>query len=83
MAISPDAVSKIYFLPTHSLELVEAAALKEAMKQNFIESREPWLICFDVLIQYLCTLAMSDGFIPEEIFKEVKSTYCFQEMNRR
>ena len=30
----PDATSKIYFLPTHSLELVEAAALKDAMQQN-------------------------------------------------
>ncbi len=58
----PDAVSKIYFLPTHSLELVEAAALKEAMAQNFIESRLPLVMCFDVLIQYLCTLAVSDGF---------------------
>src|SRR6185369_728847 len=49
---SPDAVSKIYFLPTHSLELMEAAALKNAIKENFIENREPMLLCFDVLIQY-------------------------------
>ena len=78
----PDAVSKIYFLPTHSLELVEAAALKEAMAQNFIESRLPLVMCFDVLIQYLCTLAVSDGFYPDEIFEEVKSTYCFSEINK-
>ncbi len=73
----PDATSKIYFLPTHSLELVEAAALKEAITQTFIESREPMLLCFDVLIQYLCTLAVSDGFIPSEIFGEIKNTYCY------
>lgn len=77
---SPDAVSKIYFLPTHSLELVEAAALKGAVEQSFIESREPLLLCYDVLVQYLCTLAVSDGFMPDEIFKEVKSTYCYQEI---
>ncbi|TAL41583.1 MAG: ligase-associated DNA damage response DEXH box helicase [Chitinophagaceae bacterium] len=77
---SPDAVSKIYFLPTHSLELVEAAALKSAIDEKLIESREPMLLCFDVLVQYLCTLAISDGFIPDEIFREVKSTYCFREM---
>jgi ATP-dependent Lhr-like helicase len=76
----PDAVSKIYFLPTHSLELVEAAALKEAIKENLIESREPMLLCFDVLIQYLCTLAISDGFIPSAIYAEVKATYCYSEM---
>ena len=76
----PGEVSKIYFLPTHSLELVEAAALKSAMKINFIESREPRLLCFDVLIQFLSTLAISDGFYPDEIYKEIKSTYCFREM---
>ncbi len=73
----PDAVSKIYFLPTHSLELVEAAALKEAMEKSFIESREPRILCFDVLIQYLCTLAISEGFYPDDIFNEIRSTYCF------
>ena len=77
---SPDAVSKIYFLPTHSLELIEAAALKSAIKEQLIESREPMLLCFDVLIQYLCTLAVSDGFVADEIYKEIKSTHCYKEM---
>ncbi len=76
----PDAVSKIYFLPTHSLELVEAAALKEAIQQTFIESRDPRVLCFDVLIQYLCTLAISEGFYPDLIFQEIKSTYCYQDI---
>jgi ATP-dependent helicase Lhr and Lhr-like helicase len=77
---SPDAVSKIYFLPTHSLELVEAAALKTAVEEGVIETREPYLLCYDVLTQYLCTLAISEGFRPEEIFPEVRSTHCFAEI---
>ncbi len=76
----PGSVSNIYFLPTHSLELMEAAALKSAMQEDLIESKEPKLLCFDVLIQYLSTLAISDGFIPEIIFDEVRSTFCFKEM---
>jgi ATP-dependent helicase Lhr and Lhr-like helicase len=76
----PDAVSRIYFLPTHSLELIEAAALKAAVAETSIESREPLLLCFDVLIQYLCTLAISEGFVAEDLFKEVKATHCFQEL---
>ncbi len=79
---SPDATSRIYFLPTHSLELVEAAALKNAVKENFIESREPMLLCFDVLVQYLCTLAVSEGFKPDEIFEEVRSTYCYASITK-
>jgi ATP-dependent Lhr-like helicase len=76
----PGEVSRIYFLPTHSLELVEAAALKAAKDINFIESRDPRVLCFDVLIQYLCTLAVSDGFRPEQILPEVRATYCYSDI---
>ncbi len=76
-----DAVSKIYFLPTHSLELIEAAALKKAIAENVIESRVPMLLCYDVLIQYLSTLAVSDGFDPGKIFQEIITTHCYKEMN--
>ena len=79
---TPDATSKIYFLPTHSLELVEAAALKNAVEENFIESREPMILCFDVLVQFLCTLAISEGFKPDEIFEEITSTHCYAEMTK-
>jgi ATP-dependent Lhr-like helicase len=76
----PGEISKIYFLPTHSLELVEAAAIKQAIKEKVIESRQPMLLCFDVLIQYLCTLAIGEGFRPNEIFSEIRNTYCYSEI---
>jgi ATP-dependent helicase Lhr and Lhr-like helicase len=38
------------------------------------------LLCYDVLLQWLCTLAISDGFIADEIFKEIRSTYCYSEI---
>jgi len=79
---SPDAVSKIYFLPTHSLELAEAAAIKQAIRENVIESRVPQVLCFDVLIQFLNTLAVSGGFNPDDVYPEILSTYCFREMTR-
>jgi ATP-dependent Lhr-like helicase len=79
---SPDAVSKIYFLPTHSLELAEAAALKQAIRENIIESRPPMMLCFDVLIQFLNTLAISDGFRPEDIYPEILATHCYKDMTR-
>lgn len=77
----PGETSTIYFLPTHSLELVEVAALKQAIKENLIESRDPMLLCFDVLIQFLCTLAIGEGFTEQELFSEIKSTYCFADLN--
>jgi ATP-dependent Lhr-like helicase len=76
----PGEKSRIYFLPTHSLELMEAAALKSAIHKDLIEGRPPLQLCFDVLLQYLCTLAISDGFDPNVMVDEVKTTYCFREM---
>jgi ATP-dependent Lhr-like helicase len=35
---------------------------------------------FDVLIQYLVTLAVGDGFDDEQVFFEVKQTHAFREL---
>ncbi|UZO81950.1 ligase-associated DNA damage response DEXH box helicase [Aquimarina sp. ERC-38] len=77
----PGEESVIYFLPTHAIELVEASALHKAVKENAVEDRPPYLNSFDVLIQYLVTLAVSDGFYPDVIIKEVKQTFCYQFMS--
>lgn len=77
----PGATSTIYFVPTHSLEIIESAALGQAMQEDRLERRIPYFRSFDVLIQYLVTLAVSDGFEPSQLFKEVKSTFCFESMS--
>jgi len=77
---SPYETSKIYFLPTHALELVEAAAIKEAARTQNIESREPVIMSFDTLIQYMVTLAVGDGFDEQKIYAEVKETHAFREL---
>jgi ATP-dependent Lhr-like helicase len=76
----PGAVSKAYFIPTHSLELLEGAALKQAITNVSFESRDPILLAIDVLIQYMVTLAVSDGFRGDELYREVKSTYAFADL---
>ena len=77
---SPFETSKIYCVPTHSLELIEVAALKEAIKQNVIEPREPQVLCFDILVQFLMTLAIGDGFYPQDTYERIIQVYTFQEM---
>ncbi|UCE70695.1 MAG: ligase-associated DNA damage response DEXH box helicase [Flavobacteriaceae bacterium] len=78
----PGEESLIYFLPTHAIELVEAAALQRTVEGEGVEDRIPYINSFDVLVQYLTTLAVSDGFYPGEIFREVSDTFCFQAMTR-
>ncbi len=77
----PGATSKIYFVPTHTLELVEAAALREAISQEVVEERVPYFRSFDVLVQYLVTLAVSEGFRPSEILEEVRQTFSYQNIS--
>jgi ATP-dependent Lhr-like helicase len=74
----PDASSRIYFLPTHSLELIEAAALRAGMESKIAEQRTPKVRSFDVLLQFLVTLAVGDGFEPQETFRLIQGTHAFQ-----
>lgn len=78
----PGATSRIWFIPTHSMELLEGAALKQAMINGNFESRDPVLLAMDVLIQYMVTLAVSDGFRANELFDEIKTTYAFADLRR-
>jgi ATP-dependent helicase Lhr and Lhr-like helicase len=76
----PGAKSMIYFVPTNSLEIIEGSAFRYAVEHALVEDRIPFVRSFDVLVQYLVTLAVSDGFVADEIYREVKSTHCFASM---
>ncbi len=78
----PGAVSRIYFVPTHSLELMEAAALREAIAKKIVEDRLPYVRSFDVLMQYLLTLAVSEGFREEEVYKEIRNTFSYSSVTQ-
>jgi ATP-dependent Lhr-like helicase len=77
----PGETSRMYFVPSHALEMLEFAALQDAMRKKESESREPLLKPYDVLIQYLVTLAVGDGFKKEKVFKEIRKTYAFKNLH--
>lgn len=74
----PGALSKIWFVPTHALELPEGAALRSAIDKNIYEERKPLENSLDVLVQYLVTLAVGEGFIEKIIRGEISQTYSYQ-----
>jgi ATP-dependent Lhr-like helicase len=76
----PFETSTIYFVPTHSLELIEVAALKEAVKQQVMEEAEPVALPFDVLVQFMVTMALGEGFYREQLLEMVRMSYAFQEI---
>lgn len=78
----PRAKSTIHFLPTHAMELIESVALQKGIAQQQIEDRIPYLNSYDVLLQFMMTLAVGSGFRPKELFPIVQSTFCFQTLEK-
>ena len=79
----PGASSKIYFAPTNALELIEAVSLREGVQNNILEERIPYVLAYDVLAQWMVTLAVGEGFLEEQLFHEVKTTFCYQYLERK
>ncbi|QHT69433.1 ligase-associated DNA damage response DEXH box helicase [Rhodocytophaga rosea] len=73
----PGALSKIYFVPSYSLELIESAALQDAVANQLTEERTPLLKPMDVLVQYLVTIAVGDGFYEDQLYNQIRNTYAY------
>ena len=78
---APGRASRVTLVPTHSLELVEAAAAKAAVAARMIEPRESPHNPLDVLVQHLVSMALAGGFRPEELLSEVRSTWAYQDLS--
>lgn len=78
----PGVPSIIYFVPTNSLELIEAAALRFAMATGDMESIQSPQLPYDVLVQFLVTLSVGDGFLAERLYDIVRSTYSFRDVTQ-
>lgn len=74
---APGRPSRITLVPTHSLELVEAAAAREAVRAGQVEMRASPRQPVDVLVQHLATVALGGGFLPDALYAEVCRTVAF------
>lgn len=77
---APGRPSRITLVPTHSLELVEAAAARQALAAGHLEGRESPRLCMDVLVQHLVSMALGSGFREVELLQEVRSTWAFRDL---
>lgn len=78
----PKAKSTIHFLPTHAMELIESVALQRGIASQQLEDRIPYLNSYDVLLQFMMTLAVGSGFHPKTLFPIIKKTFCFQTLDK-
>ncbi|HVR50147.1 MAG TPA: ligase-associated DNA damage response DEXH box helicase [Pseudorhodoferax sp.] len=78
---APGRPSRITLVPTHSLELVEAAAARAAVAAGQVEAREPPAQPLDVLVQHLVTVALGGGFSPDALYAEVRRTHAYARLD--
>lgn len=77
----PGRISKLYFVPTHTLELVELGAMRKGIASREMEDQLPYIRTFDVLIQFICTMALVDGACPKALWNPVKSTHAYASLS--
>ena len=73
----PGEAGHVICVPSHALELVEYAAVREAIAHGDIEPRRPPVLSLDVLAQHCVTLALGGGFDADALFLEVRGTHAF------
>jgi ATP-dependent helicase Lhr and Lhr-like helicase len=77
----PGSASRVVCVPTHALELIEIAAVRDAIQSGQIEARPPIVAPLDVLVQHLVTVALGGGFRADELLAEVRSTYAYRDLS--
>ncbi len=79
---APGRPSRITLVPTHSIEMVEGAAVRAAIAAGHIEARTSPEQPLDVLVQHLVTVALGGGFVPEDLYAEVRGTAAYARLSR-
>jgi len=76
----PGRASRVTLVPTNTLELVEAAAARNAIAQKRVESRSAPERPLDVLVQHLVTIALGTGFAEADLRAEVRDTWSYRSL---
>jgi ATP-dependent Lhr-like helicase len=79
---APGRASRITIVPTHTLEMVEAAAARRAALAGRIERRHTPDKPLDVLVQHLVTVALGGGFEADALFDEVRAVPAYRSLAR-
>jgi ATP-dependent Lhr-like helicase len=77
---APGRPSRVTIVPTHTLELVEAAAARSAVAAGRVESRVAPEKPLDVLVQHLVTLALGTGFREDDVLPEIRSAWSYRDL---
>ncbi len=78
---APGRPSRITLVPTHSLEIIEAAAVRKAIQTGQIEDRHSPNQPLDVLVQHLVN-GGAGRRVPaaDALYAEVRRTFAYREL---
>jgi len=76
----PGGISKILFMPTNALELLEISAMRRILNKGISEKINIPKLSYDVLLQHLVSLACGPGFDPNIEKNRIKNCYSFQNL---
>ncbi len=79
----PGASGRLLFVPTNALELIEIAAVRDAIAAGHLEGREPVEDPIDILVQHAVTIATGEGFTADDLYQELRATHAFRDLARR
>ena len=79
---APGRASRLTLVPTHTMELIEAAAARRAAREGRVEKRESPEKPLDVLVQHIVTIAIGGGFRVDALFDEVRSSWAYRALTR-
>jgi ATP-dependent helicase Lhr and Lhr-like helicase len=79
---APGRASRVTLVPTNTMEIIEAAAARRAAQAGRVEQRESPDKPLDVLVQHIVTIALGGGFVPDELFGEVRTAWAYRTLAR-
>lgn len=78
----PGEACEITCVPTNALELLEIAAVRQAIDTRAVEPRDPVHRPLDVLAQHMVTVALGGGFDADALYEEVRSAWSYRDLTR-
>lgn len=79
----PGAVSRILCVPTHTLEMAEFAAARQAWAEGRMEPRQPLTGSLDVLSQHVLTRCLGQPQDAEQLYAEVQQAPAYAALSRK
>ena len=79
---APGRPSRLTLVPTNTLEIIDGAAARHAIRLGNVEKRQSPHKPLDVLVQHIVTVALGGGFVAQELYDEVRGAWAYRDLTQ-